>query len=197
LKKKVVSVDELQVGKMYPSPIYMDNTNVLIPANTPIQQSDIDRLKEWNIKEVQMNLDYENNQKESSKQESIEERKRRLTEKLKSYREDITIIESKLKDSSKKENENFQIYTKYVNLIRDIAQILFEIKLDKVIEKNKVNSIVESLSDLTKDKKSELLNIIHNYKHKEENYLNLHSINVAVFSACIGFGMELNNFKVK
>lgn len=48
-----IKVSDLEVGKIYPSALYTDETNIIIPANVPIKQSDIDRMKRWKIEEVE------------------------------------------------------------------------------------------------------------------------------------------------
>ncbi|MCX8058163.1 MAG: HD-GYP domain-containing protein [Spirochaetes bacterium] len=59
-----VKVSDLIVGKVYPSALYTDETNIIIPANVPVKQSDIDRMKRWKIEEVEYELpDSLNNQK--------------------------------------------------------------------------------------------------------------------------------------
>jgi len=52
-KMKKISVEELRPGMVYDKPIYVDSSNMLINANTPIKESDIKKLMTWGIIEVE------------------------------------------------------------------------------------------------------------------------------------------------
>lgn len=49
---KTVAVVTLEAGMRFSEPVYLDDTNLLVPANVEIRQKDIDRLEKWNIEVV-------------------------------------------------------------------------------------------------------------------------------------------------
>ncbi|MDR1470432.1 MAG: HD-GYP domain-containing protein [Spirochaetaceae bacterium] len=49
--KKIV-VESLEAGYVFSAPVYIDEGNVFVDANVPLEQKDIDRIMRWNITEV-------------------------------------------------------------------------------------------------------------------------------------------------
>lgn len=196
--RKKISINELEVGKVYNSPIYIDEKNVLIPAHTVIKQEDIERLKRWKIKEVEMDEGVVDKNNAEKKESSIEERKRKLAEMSKKLAPEIKIVEKKLEQEDKNgSSKHLTVYNIYVDILNDVRQILFDIRLDKIVQKNLVNKAVDKIFDVVLNQKYDILNVVSRYKGAEQNYLVIHSLNVAIYSACIGFGLDLNHFKIK
>jgi HD-GYP domain-containing protein (c-di-GMP phosphodiesterase class II) len=52
-KMKKIPVEELKPGMVYDKPVYVDNNNILIAANTPINENDIKKLMTWGITAVE------------------------------------------------------------------------------------------------------------------------------------------------
>ena len=48
-----IKVDELKPGMKFSKPVYMDGENLLVPEGIEIKQKDIDRLRRWEVTEVQ------------------------------------------------------------------------------------------------------------------------------------------------
>ncbi|MCL2176051.1 MAG: HD-GYP domain-containing protein [Treponema sp.] len=48
----LINTRDLKQGQMFTEPVYTDGTNMLVPANFPLRQKDIDVLVSWGIKEV-------------------------------------------------------------------------------------------------------------------------------------------------
>ena len=48
----LISTSNLKQGQMFTEPVYTDGSNMLVPANFPLRQKDIDILVSWGIKEV-------------------------------------------------------------------------------------------------------------------------------------------------
>ncbi len=49
---KRVDVASLRAGMQFTEPVYVDDNNILVPAEVEIRQKDIDRLQKWNIDAV-------------------------------------------------------------------------------------------------------------------------------------------------
>jgi len=45
----VISTNDLRPGQMFSSPVFTQGTNMLVPANVPLRQKDIDLLVSWGI----------------------------------------------------------------------------------------------------------------------------------------------------
>ncbi len=48
-----IKVEDLKPGMKFSKPVYMDGENLLVPEGIEIKQKDIDRLRRWDIAEVQ------------------------------------------------------------------------------------------------------------------------------------------------
>jgi HD-GYP domain-containing protein (c-di-GMP phosphodiesterase class II) len=48
-----IKVDELKPGMKFSKPVYMDGENLLVPEGVAVKQKDIDRLRRWEVTEVQ------------------------------------------------------------------------------------------------------------------------------------------------
>jgi putative nucleotidyltransferase with HDIG domain len=49
---KKIAVENLEVGYVFSAPVYMDEDNLFVAADMPLEQKDIDRAMRWNIQEV-------------------------------------------------------------------------------------------------------------------------------------------------
>ncbi len=47
-----IKTGDLQPGQRFDQPVYIDDTNVLVPENVAIREKDLQRLEKWNITEV-------------------------------------------------------------------------------------------------------------------------------------------------
>lgn len=50
---KNINVSELSAGMRFSEPVFIDGENLLVPEGVEIKQKDLDRLKRWEIEEVQ------------------------------------------------------------------------------------------------------------------------------------------------
>ncbi len=130
------------------------------------------------------------------KERSISEKKNKLANMMMDFSDDLNEIDQKMNDTSHTNNETYKILKEYMRLLTSLNSLFNNIKLKKNVEKKAVDGIVDSIFKIVKDNKSEILNIVYNYTDTDLSYVVIHSINVAVLSACIGFTMDLNNFKI-
>lgn len=49
---KVIKTSELRPGMRFDKPVYIEGENILVPAEIPIKEKDIERLTRWQIEEV-------------------------------------------------------------------------------------------------------------------------------------------------
>jgi|GEM_PF-198759 len=220
-----IKVSDLEVGKIYPSPIYLDETNIVIPANVPIKQSDIDRMKRWKIEEVQYEIPdkisqkdenvnktnssnneiNKNNQKgktmDSNKQNdeklTPEKRKELLAKALKLYTKDISEIEKNVKETKKtQEDLSIKLIKSYNDFTKRLNELFFDIRKGSIVSHNAVEQLTQDIINLVKSNKYELLSFIYNYSDENIPYLVMHSINVTIYSAVIGIALEYPSFKL-
>ena len=207
--RKKIKVDDIKIGMQFSSPVYFDKTKVVIPAFTTVKLSDIERLKRWRISEVEIEDDEVTKDIPSSKpviedtsstsessNPSVDKRKA-MADRLKKYQQDIKKIDTKLENMPKpSESSNLSIITQYTSILSKIKSILQNIKTDTIASKNDIYDVVAEIIDLTMNKKTEILSILSHFEDPAYDYLVVHSANVAIYSAFIGYGMNLNQFKL-
>ncbi|MCL2127731.1 MAG: HD-GYP domain-containing protein, partial [Treponema sp.] len=54
---KSIAVNLLKPGLVFTEPVYIDESNILVPAGIPLRQKDIDKLKTWGVDTVKTNGD--------------------------------------------------------------------------------------------------------------------------------------------
>ncbi|MCU0848240.1 MAG: HD-GYP domain-containing protein [Spirochaetes bacterium] len=50
---KKIPVEDLKPGMIFDKPVYIDSSNMLVPSNSPIKESDIKKLMKWGVAEVE------------------------------------------------------------------------------------------------------------------------------------------------
>jgi len=50
---KKIPVEDLKPGMIFDKPVYVDSSNMLVPSNSPIKESDIKKLMKWGVAEVE------------------------------------------------------------------------------------------------------------------------------------------------
>lgn len=169
---KKIKIDELKPGVKFTRAVYITPTNMLVGPNTPVKNSDIERLKKWGIKEVETagdmiepatSVDYytlHDGEETNFKEKIIDEYK-------------------KLHKSKGKFKQQ------YDNAIEVLRSNINGVKSKKLINEIKIFNIAsELISDITSN--------IHIYIYlaskisDDKEYLNFHQLNVAIFSIIIG-----------
>ncbi len=52
-KMRKIPVDELKPGMVFNKPLYVDSSNMLVGANSPVKESDIKKIMTWGVTEVE------------------------------------------------------------------------------------------------------------------------------------------------
>ena len=120
---RTIKVEELQPGQMFDKPVYMDGENLLLPANIPLRDKDIDRLKKWNIQAVQTDG------KPVSEADQKAEGTAELTEAL-------------------KKGPNAALLTKYVEMVKTVDVLFKNIERDSRPSTDAVNGKVDEFIGL-------------------------------------------------
>jgi len=178
---KKINVKDLKPGMKFTHAVYISPTNMLVGAQMPLTQKDIDRLKRWNIKEVETageimdspEIDYTFNMHKSE-----EEEKNKLIEKYKKLHK----IKTKFLHN-------------YENNVDEIIKLLRDVKNNKTLNNMKIYNIASNLI-------SEVVNNSQIYiyfasKISDENsYLAYHLVNATIFTILIGHLINLEPKKL-
>lgn len=208
--KKKIKIDDIKIGMQFASPVYF-GSQVVIPAFTPVKVSDLERLKRWRVSEVEVDDDEtskdipsarpsqedKNSNTLEVKDNEKQDRRKELAERLKRYTSDIKKLDAQLANLPKiSDASNLAIITQYTKILSGIKSVLQDIKIGQIASKNDIYDIVGEILNLVTNKKSEILSILSGFEDPAYDYLIVHSANVCIYSALIGYNMSLNQYKL-
>ena len=165
-------VNDLRAGMRFTDTLYYHKHSVLCPANAPVQQADIDRLKRWSIDEVWT--------------EGVQAGEKPSAADAVNVRENLSKNDS---DVFKNIVENKQRSAEnYADLLEKTRFILTKVKNTKELDDAKVKAIYEGIMNEVTERKGIFLGILLN--KSSYDYLVSHSLNVAVFATLMGIYMD-------
>ncbi|MCL2412290.1 MAG: HD domain-containing protein, partial [Treponema sp.] len=173
----VISANDLRADQIFSEPVYSGGNNMLVPANVPLRQKDIDLLVSWGIDSVRTEGVLIGGKGDDSPEESAAEKKP-LT-----------------KFSIKDVQQNSAPYRAYKSLIEKLNSVFSDLKSGSDVELRMVDKIsVQLLQDL-KNHMDAFIGFILGGE-VIGNELAKNSINTAILSALISFELKLPNHKI-
>lgn len=170
---KKIKLEELKPGVKFTRAVYITPTNMLVGPNTPVKNTDIDRLKKWGIKEVE------------TAGEMIEPAKS-----VDYYTfhegEDVHFKEKIIEEYKKLHKSKGKFKQQYDSSIDVLRSNISGVRNKKLINEIKIFNIA---SDLISD----IISNIHIYIYlaskisDDKDYLTYHQLNVAILSVIIGY----------
>jgi len=174
---KKIPVSELKPGMKFSRAVYITPTNMLVSPNTPLKESDIEKLKKWGIKEVETagEIIYvpEETPKASTKESSV------LKEK---------IIEEYQKLHRMK-NRYLEIYNETVELVKEI---IIDLQNKRKVSRIKIKPVISSFVTSVLTNEHIFIYMASNLCD-EYDYLPYHSVNVSIFSIIIGHNLKMES----
>ncbi len=167
---KNISVNNLTVGMKFDKPVYVDGENLLVPPGVPIKQKDIDRLKRWNIGEVQ------------SDGQVIDEAAEK-DQKLKQFDE---ILAPPL---DKELNEL------YLSSIEKMDTIYQNIKKGVKVKTDEIDDIINQLLPLIKDKQDEIISQIVSTIYERSQYA-ISAVNCMILSSMVAMKLKIPSHRL-
>jgi len=211
----IVNTSDLRPGQIFSEPVYSENEYMLVSANVPIRQRDIDVLNTWGIEYVRTDgVVMENNKpKQNISTDSSEQIMKALEEQIRSVIEepdDIPEIEGieekeeKRKESSGKISFKFSLndvrqnsgpYRKYKSLIDKVNSLFVGLKSGSDVDMRSVDNItVQLLQDLRENTDNFVEFILGGEVSGHE--LAKSSVNTAILSALTAQELRLPNHKI-
>ncbi len=163
-----VPVEDLKPGMVYDQPIYVDQSNILVAANTAISENDIKKLMTWGVSEIQTQGNLIGNQNDETA--PVDNQARILSEynNLLKKRKDLIGIHQK----ARKAVENA-----YNAIRNDESFNLAEIE----------NSVTEIISLLNEN--SNVFLFLYGLDEGKD-YLVTHSVNVTFYAIIMGLALK-------
>ena len=183
----VINTNDLRPGQMFTDPVYTEGTNMLVPANVPLRQKDIDLLVSWGIDEVKT----EGNIVEEDEAEDIEDIFEMMEEEDAPQPEKAPTIKFSISDVK----SNAGPYRSYRNLIDRLNTVFWDFKSGGDTEMRMVDNIsVQLLHDLRDYPENFIVYILGG--EITGNELAKSSVNTAILSALTAYELKLPNHKI-
>jgi len=195
----VLNTNDLRPGQIFSEPVYTEGTNLLVPANFPLRQKDIDLLVSWGIDVVKTegNLVVDEDYEEELVLEEI------LPEK---FAPAAAASEAPVQTAApaKKGPAIFSItdvkqntgpYREYKNLIEKLNSFFTGLKADTDVEMRMVDNIGVQLLQCLRDNQDSFIDFILGGE-VTGNELAKSSVNTAILSALTSFELKLPKHKI-
>ena len=177
---KSIPVDSLKAGMAFDKPVYIDRNNMLVDAKEAISQSDIDRLKKWNIKEIQttgIEIQAEivkNDSKAQNTQEKI----------------DLEKIIKRLKETSRYRETFFEVMQEGEELVHVAYD---SITHEKPFQISRIRTLAENIVTIL-DKGPD--SFMYLYYDKRAETVGRHVMAVSVFSIVLAEALQISKPRI-
>jgi HD-GYP domain-containing protein (c-di-GMP phosphodiesterase class II) len=174
---KAIRIEDLVVGNRYTKPIYLDNENVFINANTPITENDLQKLKKNSIKEV-----FSDGEKISDKSSSP----KKFSDSLPAD-PNKAILKLLHMNTEKSRTEFENVYKTAFLAVQDFYRKFSE---DRQADVNSIRTAGDKIYDFTK--------VYPNFpylllNHREEGYyLYNHSVKATFYTMLIAYALDFS-----
>jgi len=207
----VVNTSDLRPGQIFSEPVYSESEYMLVSANVPLRQRDIDVLNTWGIEYVRTDGEIieTNKPKQNIPIESSEQILKALEEQIRNAIEEPEELpevkkEKKAEESPEKAAIKFSItdvrqnsspYRKYKSLIEKVNSLFNGLKSGSDIDMRSINNIcVQLLQDLRENPDNFVEFILGGEVSGHE--LAKSSVNTAILSALTAQELRLPNHKI-
>jgi HD-GYP domain-containing protein (c-di-GMP phosphodiesterase class II) len=171
---KTIKVDELEVGMKFTEPAYVDGDTLLVPPNIPLRGKDLERLKKWEVEEIE------------TEGEIISAK----TEALKQNGETGTIIDEIL--GAQADKDLLYLYSESVEKLEEIYE---NIRNNEPVEGSDIDRIVNSLVPEVRNKKDEIISFII-LRGKGQTSLAKSSLNCMILCVLVAENLKVPNHKI-
>jgi len=209
----VVNTSDLRPGQIFSQPVYSESEYMLVSANVPLRQRDIDVLNTWGIEYVRTDGELIDTNKPNIPNESSEQIMKALEEQIRSAIgepeeipevEEIEENEEKEKESPEKAAIKFSItdvrqnsgtYRKYKGLIDKVNTLFSVLKSGSDIDMRSVDNITVQLLQGLRENTDNFVEFILGGEVSGHE-LAKSSVNTAILSALTAQELKLPNHKI-
>jgi HD-GYP domain-containing protein (c-di-GMP phosphodiesterase class II) len=171
--KKRIALDQITAGSRFSADVYIDDKNLLVPANIPVKQKDLDALKRWGVA-FGLTEGEVLSEETKSRSESAEATAEALPQGFVGSRE---------------------LYLRYSELVDGIAQVFSKIRTNEAIEPKVVDQLSLSLLKLVRDERDATISSLLGSETKAGDPARS-GVNTAILAAVIGQTLRLPPYKL-
>lgn len=161
---KTIRVEELRAGLMFNKPVFIDSENILLPANIPLRDKDIERLRKWNIKSVQTDGEIVTEAQGKSGTGSLAE--------------------------TLKKGPNAALLAKYVEMVKTVEELFHSLDREGKHSTTELNAKVDEFIQLVEEHPDQLIAFTLQ-KRLKASLRAMSAVNCMIFSLVIGQSLKL------
>jgi HD-GYP domain-containing protein (c-di-GMP phosphodiesterase class II) len=169
--KKRITLDQIKPGSRFSGDVFIDEKNLLVPANTAVKQRDLDNLKRWGVVFV------------LTEGQLIEE----------------TAAPDGSDAASKPKPQSFagsrELYLRYTDLVDRLSQTFEKIRKGEPAESKTVDLVAQGILALVRDDRDAAMSAILSSQNNGFD-LAKEGVNIGIFSAVIGTTLKLPVYKL-
>jgi len=173
-RMRKISVEELKPGMIYDQPLYVDESNILVGANTAIQEDDIKKLMTWGVSEIETSGELLSEKAQSSSSESEKKIVEDYNSLLKKRKQLIGIHQKARK----------AVEAAYTSIRREEAFETIDIE----------NAVIDIIKVLNEN--SNVFLFLYGLDEGKD-YLVAHSVNVTFYSIIMGIALKYPQNRLK
>jgi HD-GYP domain-containing protein (c-di-GMP phosphodiesterase class II) len=177
----VINTNDLRPGQIFSAPVYTEGKNILVPANFPLRQKDIDLLVSWGIDVVKT----EGNILEEEIAEEIQKEEAALPARKKE------VVKFSISDV----RQNSGPYRAYKNLIEKLNSVFSGLKTGTGVEMRAIDNISVLLLQDLRDYPDSFVGFILGGEVSGHELAKA-SVNTAILSALTAYELKLPNHKI-
>jgi HD-GYP domain-containing protein (c-di-GMP phosphodiesterase class II) len=201
---KKIPVNLLKPGLQFSEPVYIEGSNLLVPAGVAIRKKDIERLNSWGIESVEtdgkpISPETPSETKTGAAAPAVEKKNTGGTVKTADGNAPVKAAEGPAKKASvislSEVQENKGAYRAYLDLIDRLDQVFTSIGSGVSVEARSVDNITGRLLQAVREQRNSFIGFILGGEVSGRE-LAKSSVNTAILSALIATELKLPNHKI-
>jgi HD-GYP domain-containing protein (c-di-GMP phosphodiesterase class II) len=169
--KKRIALDQIKPGSRFSENVFIDDKNLLVPANIAVKQKDIDALKRWGVAFVLT-------------EGAIVEDSAAPAETAEAVRPKPTGFTG-----------SRELYLRYTELVDRLSQIYEKIRKNETIESKAVDQISQGVLALVREERDSAISAILGSQNTGPDLARA-GVNTAILSAVIGMTLKLPPYRL-
>ena len=172
--KKRIALEQIKSGSRFTEDVYIDERNLLVPANVPVKQRDLDSLKHWGVAFVVT---------EGSLVDESQPDPGAAVDKGKAAHKPQGFSGSR------------ELYLRYTELVDRLSQIFEKIRKNESVESKAVDQIAQGVLALVREERDAAVSAILGSMAKGSDLARA-GVNTAILSSVIGITLKLPPYRL-
>jgi len=169
--KKRLALADIKSGSMWSDDVFIDDSNLLVPANIPVKQKDLDMLKRWGVTHVMTSGDPVDPAKTAATAEAAK-------------------MPGSLEFAGSRE-----LYRRYIDLVDKLAVVFDLVRKGEPVDPKGIELVNAGILSLVRDEREEAISAILGSALREDS-LARSGVNIAILSVVIGTTLRLPPYRL-